>query len=298
VIGEYVEGSTPVSYPSEPANQGSTRPGVVSTSSYLLFAVAAVQVISAILTFAFLGDMQGVYEDAFADVEGGDAAAGITSATLVATGVFGLVIGAGLIVLAIFNNRGKNASRITTWVAGGIYLCCCGGSAAFGQFAGGMNFGGQQDPNMPTNEELTEMLSDVLPSWYTPVSIALLVIWLVALLVALILLALPPANAFFSRPKVTQWEPPAPGQPGYLAYPAYPAPGAPPVGQQPGTPPAPPAAQPAPPVSDAPPAPPADPAAPPAPPAPPAAGESPTSGEPPAAGEPPADPRPEDRPGS
>jgi hypothetical protein len=189
-------------------------------SSYLLFLVAALQVVSSILAFAYIGDMQAVYDDAFSEVESGDTVAGVTGGILIGVTIFSLLVGAGLVVLAIFNNRGKNASRIVTWVVGGIFLCC-GGSGLAGQVGGGFNFGGPQDPNVPTNDELQQMLSDVLPSWYQAVTIVISVIGVLALLVALILLALPPSNEFF-RKRQPEWQPPVGGGPGYQAYPAYP----------------------------------------------------------------------------
>ena len=193
----------------------------MTVSSYLLFLVGGIQLISAILAFAHIGDMRRVYDDAFSEVEGGDAVAGVTGGIIVGATVFSLLVGAGLVVLAIFNNRGKNASRIVTWVVGGIFLCC-GGSGLAGQAGGGFNFGGAQEPNVPTNDELQQMLSDVLPSWYQPVTILLGVIGILSLLVALILLALPPSNEFF-RKRAPQWQPEVAGQPGgYQAYPAYP----------------------------------------------------------------------------
>jgi len=209
-----------VSYASEPGTPARSRPGTVTISSYLLYLIAALQVISSIISFAYLGEMQAVYEDAFSEVEGGDAAAGVTTAILVFASVFGLLVGVALVVLAVFNNRGKNPSRITTWVVGGIFLCC-GGSGLAGQLGGGFNFGGAQDPDMPTAAELQQMLDDVLPSWFQPVTILLGVIGLLALLAALVLLALPPSNEFF-RKRQPEWQPPG-GGPGYQAYPAYPA---------------------------------------------------------------------------
>ena len=226
-------------------------------------------------------DYQRVFEEAFADVEGGDAIATFSSVTLVGTAVFGLLFGGGLVVLAIFNNRGKNGSRITTWVIGGILLCC-GGLGLVSTAAGGMNFsGGGGDPNMPTQQELQDQLNEALPSWFNAANIGLSLLTVLALLGALILLALPPSNEFFRKPQ-QEWQPPVPGQPGFAAYPAYPpAPGAPAGPPAPSAPPAAPAPQ------DPPAAPPASTEPPPAPPAPPA---------PPGGGQPPADPNPPARP--
>jgi hypothetical protein len=247
-----------VSYATDPiasGGAGRVRPATVTISSYLLYLIAGLQVLGTIVALSVAGDYRQVIEDAYADVDGGEAIASITSIGLIGGAVFGLLVGAGLAVLAIFNNKGKNGSRITTWVVGGIFLCC-GGFGLISQAASGsMNFGSQPDPDAPTPEELNRLISDALPSWYMPVSILLSVVGLLALLSALILLALPPSNEFFRKPQ-TEWQPPAGGQPGYVAYPAYPPPGAAP-GTPPATPPAAPSAGSPPP--DEPPAPPATP---------------------------------------
>jgi hypothetical protein len=204
----------------------------VTISSYLLYLVGAIQLISVILSFAYLGDQRRVYEDAFSEVKDGDAAAAVTVGFLVGAALFGLLFGIGLVILAIFNNRGKNGSRITTWVVGGIFACC-GGLGLISLFAGGsMNFG-QTDPNMPTQAELQDMLRDALPSWYNALTIILGVLGVLALLGALILLALPPSNEFFRKP-AAEWQPPAGAQPGYQAFPAYPPAAGPPPGVQTG----------------------------------------------------------------
>jgi hypothetical protein len=235
------QGREIVSYatdPNAPGGSGPVRPNTVTISSYLLYLVAALQVVSALVTFAVASDYQRVVKDAYADVEGGDAIASITSISLIGTAIFGLLIGAGLVALAIFNNRGKNPSRITTWVIGGLFLCC-GGFGLITVLAGGsMDFGGPAAPNAPSQAELQEMITDAMPSWYTPVTTTVSIIGLLALLGALILLALPPSNEFF-RKRPPEWEPPAGQSGGYLAYPAYPgAPGTQPAPGTPGTDPA------------------------------------------------------------
>jgi hypothetical protein len=250
-----------VADPTSPAARA--RPGSVTVSSYLLYLYAALGLIGVAVNLSQIGTTSDVYRDAY---EGTDAEGFETFYTVssVVIAVIGLLFAVAFVVLAIFNNRGKNPSRIVTWVLGGISLCCSGIGLAGSALGSSMNFGSPSDSDLPDASEIQQRLEDALPGWYMPVSLILSVIGLLALLAALILLALPPSNEFFRKP-APAWEPPVPG----AAYPAYPpaptatpAPGAPPA---PGTE-APPVAPP--PAAPPPAAPPAGPpAAPPAPPA-------------------------------
>ncbi|MCA2212850.1 hypothetical protein [Jidongwangia harbinensis] len=276
-----------------PSNQAAAesrpRPTTVSVSSYLLWATAALSALGGILEVSVIGDTSEVYRSATqgTDAEGTEAI--VVGITVVGV-VIGVVFAAALAILAIFNNRGRNAARITTWVLGGISICCTGVGLAGSAVSGSINM---DTGNGPTQREIEQQLSDTLPSWYTPVTVALGVITMLTLLGAVILLALPASNAFFRAPQQT-WDPsmayPYPGQP-QTGQPPYPQPGYPgqpghpgqPYPGQPGYPPHPgqqpadaPGGQPAP---DGPPsAPPASDGPPPAPPA----SDGPSSAPPPA----------------
>lgn len=216
-----------------------TRPGVVTISSYLLILFAVTQVISMIASLTTIGGIRDAFEAAYTgpDPEVGSAVATVGIAVAIGTSIFLVLLAVGLFVLAMLNNRGKNWSRITTWVVGGIMICCTGGNLISG--AAGM--GNQSSPDLDT-AELERRLAEAVPGWLNGLTIALGVIGLLALIGALVLLALPAANEFFRKPQGGGWEPPMPGssypggqgQPGYPANPGYPAtPGYP---QTPGTP--------------------------------------------------------------
>ncbi|MEV1155487.1 hypothetical protein AB0J27_08800 [Micromonospora chokoriensis] len=220
-----------------PARQ---RPSIVSISSYLLYLFLACQVISLIITLSTIGKTRDALRDAYAGstVENADQVVDVFVAFGVGAGVVLLLLAIVLGVLALFNNQGRNGARITTWIVGGIMVCCVGGglvSNAAGGFAGGQASGGG-----PSSDEIQRRLEEALPSWVTPVSLLLNAVSLIALIVALILLALPKANEFFRKP-TAGWEPPtpgasypgqpqAPGQPGYpqsTGEPGYPSSGEP-----------------------------------------------------------------------
>ncbi|MET8352830.1 MULTISPECIES: hypothetical protein [unclassified Micromonospora] len=215
---------------STPARQ---RPSIVTISSYLLFLFLACQVISLILTLATIGKTRDVLREAYegSSANGAEQVADFFFAFGIGSSIVLLLLAVALAVLALLNNQGRNGARITTWIIGGIMVCCVGGtllSGAAGSFTTGVDTGG----DMPSGEEIQRRLDEALPSWITPVSLLLGVISLLALLAALILLALPKANEYFRKP-TAGWEPPTPG----ASYPGYPqAPGQPGYPQAPGQP--------------------------------------------------------------
>ncbi|MET8282297.1 hypothetical protein [Micromonospora sp. NPDC005174] len=216
-----------VDSPSTPARQ---RPSTVTISSYLLYLFLACQVISLIITLSTIGKTRDVLRDAYASstAEGADQVADFFFAFGLGSAILVLLLAVVLGVLAMFNNQGRNGARITTWIVGGIMVCCTGGTLLSGA-AGGFTTGGNSGSDMPSADEVQRRLDEALPGWITPVSLLLGVISLLALLAALILLALPKSNEFFRKPAAA-WEPPTPG----ASYPAYPQ-----ASGQPGYPPAP-----------------------------------------------------------
>ncbi|MBQ1036190.1 MULTISPECIES: hypothetical protein [Micromonospora] len=229
---------------STPARQ---RPSIVSISSYLLFLFLACQVISLIITLSTIGKTRDALRDAYAgsNVENADQVGDVFYAIGLGSAILVLLLAVVLGVLALFNNQGRNGARITTWIVGGIMVCCVGGGL-LSNAAGGFTAGGETGANGPSSEEVQRRLEEALPSWATAVSLLLGVISLISLLAALILLAMPKANAFFRKPTAA-WEPPtpgasyqAPGQPGYPQAPGQPgypqAPGQPGYPQAPGQP--------------------------------------------------------------
>jgi hypothetical protein len=236
-----VEGRNAVSDPTYP---GRVRPSTVTVSSYLLYLVAAIQVISFLVNLSVLGTFQRVYRDAFAGTNQPAVGETVATVTLIGGSALSLLLGLVIAALAMMNNRGRNGSRITTWVLGGIFLCCTGFGLVGALAGNSMNFGSANNGNGPDPAEVQRRLEAGLPGWYNPVSTVLGVVSLLALLGALILLALPASNEFFRKP-APGVEPGLPGgtygDPSYPAYPNYPAypPGEPPLPPPPGTPPPP-----------------------------------------------------------
>jgi hypothetical protein len=222
-----------------------SRPTTVRVSSYLLYVTAAISVISAVIALSQIGTMNSVYKDVYAGTaaQGSEAAAGIGA---VIGAVFNIAFAAGIVILAHFNNKGRQGSRITTWVLAGISACCTAAGAA----ANGLtttitrSMGNTSSAGMPSPAEVQRRLHDALPSWYTPVTVTLAVISALAAVGAIILLALPASNEYF-RKTVPVFDPSVPypqygGQPPYPGgqppYPPYPGQPGSPGGSDPGQP--------------------------------------------------------------
>jgi hypothetical protein len=227
-----------------------TRPTTVTVSSYLLYVIAAVQLITAVIGLSQVGTMSRVLRDAYQ----GTAAAGaetVVVAIAVVSAVISILFAAGLTILAIFNNRGKQGSRITTWVVAGLALCCNGFGLLGNATTSSMNFDSGGTNGGPSSSQVERQLNAALPGWYTGTTVTLSLIALLALLAVIILLALPASNAYF-RAAPAGWDPsqayggyppgyggqppyPAPyeGQPSYPPYPTAPPAGPPPAGSPP-----------------------------------------------------------------
>jgi hypothetical protein len=204
----------------------------VTVATRLLLLVAVAQVAGLVLALSYAGTVRDVYTKAYKGTDAEGAIKLVTTLGTVVSIVLGLLFGAAFVVLAILNGKGKNPARITTWVVGGIALCCIGFGLATS--AAGNSFtmrGGGTNSNLPDPAEVRRQLDAALPSWYNGLSVTVSLIGLLALLAALILLALPPSNEFFRKP-----------QPQWQAPPGYPPPGYPPPAgyAQPGSPPPPP----------------------------------------------------------
>ena len=217
--------------PQYPAPAPRSRPAIVTAASYLLYFVAVVEVISAIVAFSLTGRVADAVDGVYAGTEA-EGTEGVFPAAFAVGGVINLLIGLGLGVLAFFNGRGKNPSRIITWVVGGISLCCLGLNLSSNALVGAMDTG--NTAGAPTEAEMQQRLEDALPGWYNAVTVTLAVLALLAILTTVILLALPAANEFFRKRPATAWDPAMPfppysGQPGYgqPPYPGQPYPGQP-----------------------------------------------------------------------
>ncbi|MBU2670068.1 hypothetical protein KOI35_41840 [Actinoplanes bogorensis] len=205
----------------------------MSVASYLLYAVAVIQVINAILTFSISSDLSAAVRDAYAGTEA-EGADSIVSIAFIGGAVINLLLGVGFAVLGYFDSRGKNAARIVTWVIGGISLCCLGINLGGTALVGGVN-GGSTTSGAPSSDEVERRINEAMPSWFTPATTTLAAVGLIAILAAVILLALPASNDFFRKPAAAgAWDPSMPYPGPYSGQqPPYPGQQPPYPGQQP-----------------------------------------------------------------
>jgi len=190
------------------------RPATVTWASYLLYGLAALQVIYALMQISTFGAQSRAIEQAYADFpELHDIASVSAAIGLIVNLIIAVLFVAGFITLGVLDSKGKNAARIITWVLAGIGVCCFGvgaaGSAANSLLSG---IGGTSGGQGPDPAELQRAISDALPGWFYPAATTVSVLSLLASIAVIVLLALPKSNEFFRKPQQT-WEPPVPGYP-------------------------------------------------------------------------------------
>lgn len=208
------------------------RPGAVTAAAYLLFLVAVLIVVDAVISIVTAGAVADATRKAYESAGLPTTQTGFTQATAIFGGVFYLLLAVGLGVLGVLDLRGKNPARIVTWVVGGLgVLCFCLG--AVGSAVGGSLLSGlPKARNGVSAADLAKQIQDAQPSWLQPTQTTLAIINLLALILVIILLALPASNAYFRRPAAPTVDPGVPtypppyGQPPQYGQP--PAPGQPP----------------------------------------------------------------------
>jgi len=247
------------------------RPGTVTAGSALVLVAAVLLAVLALVEFSAIDSAGDELDKLYtsSDMQG----FGRTFAAVFFGGAGGLdvLFALTLGILGVFDLKGKRAARIMTWIFGSLALVCCGcGSAVYS----GLGFeslpvsqGSPGGPDQPTNEQVADALLRALPSWFTGAILGIVLAMILSLLTGLVLLAVPPSNAYF-RKLPDGWLPPTDWPSGYPGgytpidpwaggYPSggYPpgdyapggyAPGGYPGGTQPGDPGAQPGAQPPP----------------------------------------------------
>lgn len=196
------------------------RPSTVRLAVTLLYAAAVLEVINVILTLLYASKIadatKRVYEQA--GVKAGASLGPIVDV------IVGFVIVVILVLLGYFVGRGNQVARILTWVVGGIAFCCsilALGSALFQESL--WDQARKTNPQLPTWDEYQKIVYTDVPGWYRPVTTVVSILLLLAIIVPIVLLALPASHPYF-RKQQQEWEPPVPGQdfPGHPGQPGQP----------------------------------------------------------------------------
>lgn len=211
-----------------PVGEARQRPTVVTVAVWLLYLVAALVAVTAVVSLSEVSTIADATRRAYESVReyGPDVAQPISTAARavgIVGGIVDLLIAAGLVVLARLDLAGNHVARILTWVFGGIGVLCCS-CGATGNFVNGFvsGFGAGRNGGTSTDaQRVQEQIKQAVPGWYQPTTTALSLLSALALIAVVILLSLPAANRYFRKPEpAAAW--PTPGQPGYPAYPQVP----------------------------------------------------------------------------
>jgi hypothetical protein len=217
------------------------RPGPVRAAVALLYLVAVMELLSAVFGVYTLSRTRPVLEALYRGTsQEKTATTAITIGSIVGISI-SVIIVVCFLVLAVFVGRGSQAARVVTWVIAGLFAVCAacslGGSALSNSLSSRLG-ANPSDPSLPTPDQVSTAVSGALPAWVQLTSTVISVLVLGALVIVIIMLALPASNAYY-RPAPEVWVPPTgywpnPGGPGAPLPPgsSYP-PGPPPP---PGTP--------------------------------------------------------------
>jgi hypothetical protein len=170
------------------------RPAVVSVAAYLMILVAVIAVVLAILPLPYVSAVSDAAKRAYASTPNPDTVATFTTIGTYVGAVIRILGAVGFVILAVFNLKGSNVSRIITWVFAGLGVLCCGGGAFAGQAASGMRTSNVQGVD---TKEAARQIAAAYPSWFSPLNNVFLVLVVVALILVIVLLTLSAANAFF-----------------------------------------------------------------------------------------------------
>ncbi|MFI6235042.1 hypothetical protein ACIBD9_15905 [Micromonospora sp. NPDC050784] len=178
------------------------RPRIVALAC-LLLALAAVAQLAALPLGYWHQDFFQTAARSF-EPTGGVAFAALGSTADLAADLLTAVLSIGLLALAAANLVGVNGTRIASWTTAPLLACC----ATVGTVRSPQPLSSMYSAE--NIDRITAMARDGMPAWLEPLLLTLGLGAPVAILVALVLLALPPADAFF-RPR-TPVDPPWPGR--------------------------------------------------------------------------------------
>lgn len=170
-------------------------PGTVNTAAYIQFAILALSLLALVFGLMYSQDSidaavaslkdQGASQDLVDAYEQSGSFSSIGQ-------IVGLLLAVVYAVLGIFNRRGVNGARITTWILSGVFLLCGAATLALSSVGGGTTDGVDMD-------KVTTAMTDAVPGWYNIFGSVAGILQIAGYLVVIVLLALPASNEFFRK---------------------------------------------------------------------------------------------------
>jgi len=197
--------------------QAARRPGIVTTAAYLMVLVGVLELVNAIANLLTMNTILDAARRAYTGLPNADTVIAAMRASQIAGVALAVLVAVGFVILAAFNLRGSNAARIVTWVVTGIGVLCFG-CGAIGVAATGFLTNLQPGSTAgPDPGDAARRISAATPGWLKPTSLTIEIVNLLAVILIIILLALPAANEYFRRRGAMAEIPvmPYPSVPGY-----------------------------------------------------------------------------------
>lgn len=184
-----------------PAVAPRQRPGVVTAAAYILYGLAALSIFTMIISLSQLGHTVNVAKDAYSGIANGDAVVTILKVATVGGAVIYVILAALFVILGVFDSRGRQAMRITTWVITGLAVLCYGCGLGAGGLQGRFNGAGSTTAETQQLRDAAQRVQDAIPSWVHATTTLFSVLGLIGSAAVIILLAVPAANEYFRKPE-------------------------------------------------------------------------------------------------
>ncbi|WP_306206395.1 hypothetical protein [Actinoplanes sp. RD1] len=161
-------------------------PAGVRISGALLYGVAGLALLHAVVELIFTNTGLSVYRDAY----NGDTGSGFGS---LVTATLDICLAGFAAVLAVLNGHGRRNARLTTYVMGGLFLFCGGLGSLPDSFHG------------PSSSAGDSVFASITPAAYGLGTSLLHAVTLLAVLAALILLTLPSTTRYIEERQRPQY---------------------------------------------------------------------------------------------
>lgn len=201
--------------PETPPPAAKTRPGSVTAAVWIQILLAVFLIAQSVAGLLYGADAQAAAEDELA-AQGHSTSDLPEGTTFESTGVAAyapIAVAVLIIVLALLNGAGNRPSRVVTWVVQPLVLVC-GGFLTVSQLfaaqfmeAGIEAAGGAEDLDV---QALMDAVNGAYPAWTAVASYGVLALGTLGAIAVIILLALPPANAYFRKEEPQTFIPGAP----------------------------------------------------------------------------------------